>query len=110
MQPTTLTYLLAHSKSAEPAIIDEAAAVTISYRAVADQVGRMAEGLRGAGLRPGDAVALFLPNGLEFFVMCLAVARARLIAAPLSPASKANELRAFLSDVEARAVVAGRPG
>jgi acyl-CoA synthetase (AMP-forming)/AMP-acid ligase II len=109
MQPTTLAHLLGHSTSAEPAIIDEAAAVAISYRALADQVERMADALRGAGLRPGDAVALVLPNGLEFLVLLLALARARLIAAPLNPASKADELRAFLSDVEARAIVAGRP-
>jgi acyl-CoA synthetase (AMP-forming)/AMP-acid ligase II len=104
MEPTTL--LFTDPSSAEPAIIAESGAVTISHRALADQVERLAEALRGTGLHPGDAVALVLPNGLELIVLFLALARAGLIAAPLNPACKADELRGLLADIGARAVVA----
>jgi len=105
MEPTTLADLTADSASAEPAIIAEAAAVTISHRALADSIERLAGVLRCAGLRPGDAVALALPNGPELVVLFLALARARLIAAPLNLAYKEDELRGMFKDVEARAIV-----
>ncbi len=105
MEPATLADLTADSASAEPAIIAEAAAVTISHRALADSIERLAGVLRCAGLRPGDAVALALPNGPELVVLFLALARARLIAAPLNPAYKEDELRGLFRDVEARAIV-----
>ena len=105
MESTTLADLTADSASAEPAIIAEAAAVTISHRSLADSIERLAGVLRCAGLRPGDAVALALPNGPELVVLFLALVRARLIAAPLNPAYKEGELRGMFRDVEARAIV-----
>jgi oxalate---CoA ligase len=105
MESTTLADLLTDSASAEPAIIAEATAVTISHRALADSIERLAGVLRGAGLRPGDSVALSLPNGPELVVVFLALARARLIAAPLNPAYKEGELRGMFTDVQARAIV-----
>jgi oxalate---CoA ligase len=106
MEPTTLAQLLSYRDSAEPAVIAEATAQTMSHRELADHVDRLAETLVGAGLRPGDAVALVLPNGLELIVLFLALARARLIAAPINPASKADELRGMFADVQPRAIVA----
>src|SRR5438445_8992633 len=105
MESTTLAHLPADSASAEPAIIAEDAAGTISHRALADSIERLAGVLRCAGLRPGDAVALVLPNGPERLVLFLALARARLIAAPLNPAYKWDELRWLFRDVGARAIV-----
>src|SRR5439155_5086165 len=100
MQRTTLTQLLADPKSAAPAVITESPPLVLSYRALAEQIERLAEQLRSAGLRPGDCVVMVLPNGLEFIVVLLAIAAAGLIAAPLNPAYKANELRMFLEDIQ----------
>ena len=83
IQRTTLTQLLADPKSAAPAVIIESPPVVLTYRALAEQIERLAEQLRSAGLRPGDCVVMVLPNGLEFLVLFLAIAAARLIAAPL---------------------------
>lgn len=105
MEPITLSQLLADPARGEPAIIDEASAVTISYRALAEQVEHKAQVLRGAGLQSGTAVALVLPNSAELLILCLALARAGLIAAPLNPAYKASEIRGFITDVDARAIV-----
>ena len=106
MKATTLANLLADPTSAQPAIIAEASGVAIAYRALADEVERLAEEFSGAGLRAGDAVALVRPNGPELLVLLLALARAGLIAAPLNPAFKADELRGLFADVEPRAIVA----
>jgi acyl-CoA synthetase (AMP-forming)/AMP-acid ligase II len=51
-------------------------------------------------------VAIVLPNSLEFLVVFLALTNARLVAAPLNPADKPDEIRFFLEDAQARAVVA----
>ncbi len=72
-----------------------------------EQIERLAEQLRSAGLRPGDCVAMVLPNGLEFLVLFLALARAGLIAAPLNPAYKTDELRIFFEDIQPRAIIVG---
>jgi acyl-CoA synthetase (AMP-forming)/AMP-acid ligase II len=51
-------------------------------------------------------VAIVLPNSLEFLIIFLAVTRARLVAAPLNPAYKRDEMRFFIEDAPAKAVVA----
>ena len=47
-----------------------------SYAELADRVERAAEALRARGVRPGDRIALWLPNGLELVVGYLAALRA----------------------------------
>lgn len=93
----------------QPAIIDESADIVISQRTLADRVERTADALRDAGLASGDAVALVLPNSHEFLILILALAQARLVAAPLNSAYKATELRGYLTDVPARAIVTSAP-
>ena len=105
-QPTTLAELLADAASPAPAIIASSPLTVVSYKALAGQIEMLAEKLRNAGLKPGESVAMVLPNGLEFLVIFLALTRARLVAAPLNPAYKAAELRFFLEDGQARAIIA----
>jgi acyl-CoA synthetase (AMP-forming)/AMP-acid ligase II len=107
MEAMTLAHLLPDRTSTEPAIVDEATAVTISYRALSDQVEHLAQQLCGAGLDRGAGVALVLPNGVESLVVPLALARAGLITVPLNPAYTASELRSLITRVGARAIVAG---
>src|SRR5256885_5130956 len=107
MQRTTLTQLLADPQSPAPAVITESPPVVLTYRALAEQIERLAEQLRSAGLRPGDCVVIVLPNGLEFLVVFLAIAAAGLIAAPLNPAYKTDELRIFFEDIQPRAIIMG---
>jgi acyl-CoA synthetase (AMP-forming)/AMP-acid ligase II len=106
-QQTTLAQLLADPNSAAPAVIIESPPVVLTYRALAEQIERLAEQLRSAGLSPGDCVAMVLPNGLEFLVLFLAIARAGLVAAPLNPAYKIHELQIFFEDIQPRAVIVG---
>jgi acyl-CoA synthetase (AMP-forming)/AMP-acid ligase II len=105
IQRTTLTQLLADPKSAAPAVITKASPVIFSYRALAEQIERLSEKLRSAGLCPGDCIVMVFPNGVEFLVVFLAVAAARLIAAPLNPGYKTDELRNFFDDIQPRAII-----
>jgi acyl-CoA synthetase (AMP-forming)/AMP-acid ligase II len=103
---SSLAELLADPGSSAPAIISTSPLVVMSYKALAEQVERLVGQLRSSGLKAGDCVAIVLPNSLEFLVVFLALTHARLIAAPLNPADKPDEIRFFIEDSQARAVVA----
>jgi acyl-CoA synthetase (AMP-forming)/AMP-acid ligase II len=103
-QSTTLADLLA-SRSTHKAVILPDDGQTVTHQALAEAVETLAATLRQSGLRPGDAVAIVLPNGLEYLVSFLAATRARLIAAPLNPAYKPEEFHFYLSDIGARALI-----
>jgi oxalate---CoA ligase len=102
----SLAELFADPGSSAPAIVSTAPLVVVSYKALAEQIDRLAGQMRSAGLNPGDRVAIILPNGLEFLVVFLALTYARLVAVLLNPSSKAEEIRFFIDDVQAKAVVA----
>jgi oxalate---CoA ligase len=101
-----LAELLADTGSSAPAIISTSPLVVVSYKALAEQIERLSGQLRSAGLKPGDCVAIVLPNGLEFLVVFLALTHARLVAALLNPADKPDEIRFLIQDAQARGVVA----
>jgi acyl-CoA synthetase (AMP-forming)/AMP-acid ligase II len=101
----TLANLLTNAEPGHSAILlpDDGCATT--YRSLAEQVDSLAATLRQSGLQPGDPVAIVLPNSLEYLATFLAITRARLIAAPLNPAYKAEEFRFYLEDAGVRAVI-----
>jgi oxalate---CoA ligase len=103
---TTLADLPADPRSSAPALIAPASDTVVSYRALAEQVEHLAGQFRAAGLKPGECVSLVMPNGLEVLILFLALTRARLVAAPLNPAYKADELVFFMADAQARGVIA----
>ena len=103
---SSLAELLADSGSAAPAIVSTSPPVVVSYKALAEQIERLSGQLRSTGLKPGDCVAIVLPNGLEFLVVFLALTYSRLVAAPLNPADKSDKIRFFFEHAQARAVVA----
>jgi len=101
----TLADLFARSEPSHPAVILPEDGFTTSHRSLAAQVEALAAMLRGV-LQPGQVVAIVLVNGLEYVASFLAVARARLVAAPLNAAYKAEEFRFYLEDSGAAAVIA----
>src|SRR2546422_10617284 len=101
----TLADLFIDTDKRQSAIILPEDGTEIGYGTLSDQVDRLAARLRQSGLAPGQVVAIALPNGIEHLVAFLAATRARLIAAPMHPAYKAEELRFFLEDSEARIVI-----
>ena len=77
---------------------------TITYGDLRDEVERVAETLATV-IAPRRAVSIVLPNGLEFLVAFLAVARAGAIAAPLNSAYTLDEFKFYMEDADAQLVI-----
>jgi acyl-CoA synthetase (AMP-forming)/AMP-acid ligase II len=101
----TLADLFSQADADHPALLLPEEGAMTRYRSLAEQVDTLAVMLRQSGLEPGDGVAIVLPNGLEYLASFLAVPRARLTAAPLNPAYKAEEFRFYLEDAGVRAII-----
>jgi long-chain acyl-CoA synthetase len=76
-----------------------------SYQELAARVRRCAAALAGAGVGPGDRVALLLPNCPQAVVTLYAVLHLGAVAVPLNPLGSEPETRELLTDCGARVVV-----
>jgi cyclohexanecarboxylate-CoA ligase len=76
-----------------------------SYAAVAEAVDRVAAGLRGLGLGPGDVVSYQLPNRVRTAVVHLAISRLGAVANPIVPIYRRSEVEYILSDAGSRCVI-----
>ena len=74
------------------------------YAAWLDTVARVAGGLGGLGLRPGDRLAVVMQNRWEMAALHWACQLAGVVAVPLNWRSTADELDYFLSDSGAAAL------
>ncbi len=101
---TTLASIL-NPQSATDRAITVPGGAEVTYAKFGDEIERVAELLAGAGVQPGRAVSIVLPNGLEFMVVFLAVARAGAIAAPLNSAYTADEFKFYMEDAEAQLAI-----
>jgi long-chain acyl-CoA synthetase len=63
-------------------------ATVISYSELDERSARAAALLQAEGLRPGDRVALMLPNVPEFVVLYYGILRAGGIVVPMKPAAQ----------------------
>jgi long-chain acyl-CoA synthetase len=78
----------------------------LTFRQQNGRVRRAANALAAAGVRKGDRVASFLPNGLEILDLYWAAARTGAIMVPLSTLLRGPGLASLLADSGARALVA----
>src|SRR5688572_332270 len=78
--------------------------VTWSYAALADQAERLAAGLSKAGVKKGDAVALWAPHGPEWIAACLGIVAGGGVAVPLDAQLDDKSLKHELHDSGARYV------
>ncbi|MCL3860149.1 AMP-binding protein [Actinotalea sp. K2] len=97
VDPVTVT--LEHSVRAFPTRVaaDFLGAVT-TYRALGRQVAQAAEALREVGVRPGDRVALVLPNCTQHIVAFYAVLRLGAVVVEHNPTYSASELAHQIAD------------
>ena len=72
----------------------------LSYADLLDQSARVAQALRGLGVRPGDRVAAQVEKSAEALMLYLGVMRAGAVYLPLNTAYTAGEVRYFLGDAE----------
>lgn len=80
-----------------------------SHARLAAVVARTAARLVAAGLKPGDVVALTMPNGPEMAILFLAVATVA-TAAPLNPSYREAELAFFFDDLDAKLLICPKAG
>ncbi|MEX1091893.1 MAG: long-chain fatty acid--CoA ligase [Acidimicrobiia bacterium] len=103
---TTLDALLRRTAGTYP----EHAAIsfygrTLGYKMLDQLVDRLANGLQELGLRPGDRVALFLPNCPQAVITYYAVWRSGGVVVPVNPLYTAPELRRQVEDSGASMIV-----
>jgi long-chain acyl-CoA synthetase len=77
----------------------------LTYAALAGEVRRFAAALRARGVRPGDRVAVFLPNIAEAVVAMYGALRAGAVFVPVAPLRRPERLAALLADAGAVALV-----
>jgi long-chain acyl-CoA synthetase len=81
----------------------------ITFAEYGDRVESVARALVAAGMRPGDRIALFLPNCWEFAVAYHATTLASAIPSPLNPSYREREVRYQLENSGARLLITDAP-
>jgi malonyl-CoA/methylmalonyl-CoA synthetase len=77
----------------------------LTFGAIRDRADRMATVLRGRGLVPGDRVAVFLANRVEFIDLFLACVRSGLVLVPINVLYRDREIAHIVGDAEPRLIV-----
>ena len=84
---------------------EEGTAASLTYRELADEVGRCANALRSLGLGKGDVVGLYMPMSAEIVVALFAAARIGAILLPLFSGFGAGAVAGRLNDAGAKALI-----
>ena len=93
--PALLAHCAARHRDRELLVFDDE---RLTYGEAVDQSARFAARLLASGVGKGTRVALLLPNGPEFIVSWLAIARIGAVAVPVSTLSTGVELARILND------------
>ena len=80
---------------------------SLTYQQWDQRASRLASGLLGSGLKPGDRVGLLAYNGVEWMEIYVGLARAGLVAVPLNFRLTGTEIAYILGHAEASALIAG---
>jgi len=101
-----LATMLHESRLADPdkpcVVIDD---TTLTYAQVEQMSGLVAGNLLAQGLRPGDKVAVQLPNVPHFLFAYFGIVRAGLVMVPLNPLLRTGEVAYHLENSDARMLV-----
>lgn len=84
------------------AIMDAASGRSYSFAELDRESARLARGLVAAGVVPGDRIAFRTPNVPEMPIVALGAWRAGAVVMPTPAQARAEELRYFLDDAEAK--------
>lgn len=94
-----------HSKERPEKIAYWDAQRSISYRELARRTASIAVALSRRGVREGDRIAIYLPNGVDWIEACFAGLRAGAVIVPISYDSAEAEIAYRLSDADCGVVV-----
>jgi acyl-CoA synthetase (AMP-forming)/AMP-acid ligase II len=91
------------------ALVDTSSGRRITYAEYGETVESLARGLVGAGAKPGEVVAIFLPNSWEFCAAYHAATLAGTIPTLLSPTYREREVRYQLENSGAVLLITDAP-
>ncbi len=94
---------------AEPLPMIRCGNETRTHEEVADRTARIASGLRGLGVRPGDRIALLLYNDISFVEIIGAASLIGAASVPLNWHLRANELRYLIENSGASVIFVHSP-
>jgi len=97
----------ARAHASRPALVWDGGSLT--YRELDGRAGALARTLAARGVRPGDRVALTIPNSWQLVVALIGALKAGATAAPLDPLLKEDERTAIMTDLAPAAVLADAP-
>ena len=108
----TVPWLLADriARTPDSPIIERKAALGHSWakvtaRGFGDDVARVASGLMGMGLEPGQRVSIMAHTSYEWTLLDMAVARAGLVSVPIYETDSASQVQWILQDADVRLVI-----
>ena len=78
---------------------------TTTYAALAEQAERLAARLYQLGVRKGDRVALNMQNCPQLVVAHFAILRVNAVVVPVNPMNRAEELKHYITDPDARVAI-----
>jgi long-chain acyl-CoA synthetase len=76
-----------------------------SYGRLKKLVNSFAAGLVTLGVKPGDRVMMYIPNGVQWIVAWLGIIRAGAVAVPITPVYTARDLDYLANDTGAETIV-----
>src|SRR3954454_13661068 len=86
-------------------VAKDESSVSYTFGEIKERSNRLANGLAGLGVKPGEVVAIVNPASLETAVAFMAIFRMGAVALPMSSLFGPDALRYRLSNSEARAVI-----
>ena len=78
---------------------------SVTYSQLANRTASIAAGLAANGVREGDRIAIYLPNGVDWIEACFAGLRAGAVIVPISYDAAEAEIAYRLSDADCRTVI-----
>jgi acyl-CoA synthetase (AMP-forming)/AMP-acid ligase II len=105
MQPHTLGDLIAHPSGTSTFLISPEHGARLTYARFMDEVNAAAMGFQKCGVRPGDAIGIVIPNGVEVLVAFFGALQVGAAAMPINPELTAEEIDFALDDSQATLVV-----
>jgi len=103
---TNVSVFLAESAEVDPdAVALRCGAESATYSELASTAARLADCLIEAGVRPGDRVAIMLPNGPAYVAVLYGIWHAGGVAVPMSPWQKARAVEYVLTISNSRVLL-----
>ncbi|MHB8576091.1 MAG: acyl--CoA ligase [Dehalococcoidia bacterium] len=105
MEPRVLNDLFSRQPGSAPLLFGPEHRTTLTYARFLDEVNAACMGFQRCGVRPGDAIGIVIPNGIEVLVAFFGALQAGAASMPINPDLTPDEIDFALADSRATLVV-----